>query len=74
MKNSSDPEEINKAVDELLQASHKIAEKMYKQQTAQQAGAGGAEAQATEEPSKKDEDKGDEGAMDADFEVVDDDK
>ncbi len=72
VKNSSDPEEINKAVDEMMQASHKMAEEMYKQQTAQQAGAG--EAQASEEPPKKDEDKGDEGAVDADFEVVDDDK
>ncbi len=70
VKNSSDPEEINKAVDEMMQASHKMAEQMYKQQ----AGAGGPQAQASEEPPKKDEGKGDEGAVDADFEVVDDDK
>ncbi len=74
VKNSSDPEEINKAVDEMMQASHKMAEEMYKQQTAQQAGAGEAQGQASEEPPKKDEDKGDDGAVDADFEVVDDDK
>ena len=71
VKNSSDPEEINKAVDEMMQASHKMAEEMYKQQTAEQAGAG--EAQASEEPPKKDDGKGDDGAVDADFEVVDDD-
>lgn len=74
VKNSSDPEEINKAVEEMMQASHKMAEEMYKQQTAQQAGAGEAQAQASEEPPKKDDGKGDEGAVDADFEVVDDDK
>jgi molecular chaperone DnaK len=74
VKNSSDPEEINKAVDEMMQASHKMAEEMYKQQTAQQAGAGEAQAETAEEPSKEDKGKGDEGAVDADFEVVDDDK
>ncbi|MEE8417784.1 MAG: molecular chaperone DnaK, partial [candidate division Zixibacteria bacterium] len=74
VKNSSDPEEINKAVDEMMQASHKMAEEMYKQQTAQQAGAGETQGQASEEPPKKDDGKGDDGAVDADFEVVDDDK
>ena len=74
VKNSSDPEEINKAVDEMMQASHKMAEQMYKQQADQQAGAGGPQAQTAEEPPKKDEGKGDDGAVDADFEVVDDDK
>jgi molecular chaperone DnaK len=74
VKNSSDPEEINKAVEEMMQASHKMAEEMYKQQTAQQAGGAEAQTQASEEPPKKDEGKGDDGAVDADFEVVDDDK
>ncbi len=65
--NSSDPKGIDKAVEDLMQASHKIAEEMYKQQTSQQAG---ASAGAQAEPSGE---KGDEGAVDADFEVVDED-
>ena len=69
VKNSSDPDEINRAVDEMMQASHKMAEEMYKQQGAQQ-GAG----EAGQAEPKTDKDKGDEGAVDADFEVVDDDK
>jgi molecular chaperone DnaK len=69
VKNSSDPDEINKAVDELMQASHKMAEEMYKQQGPQQAAGEAGQAEG-----KTDKDKGDEGAVDADFEVVDDDK
>jgi len=72
VQGSSNPDEINKAVDELMQASHKIAEHMYKQQTAQQAGGGGGQG-GTSQPPPKDE-KRDDGAVDADFEVVDDDK
>ena len=71
---------INEAKEELMQASHKLAEEMYKatqaQQQAQQGqpGTEGPQAaessagQAGEEPPK------DDGAVDADFEVVDDDK
>ncbi|RKX23979.1 MAG: molecular chaperone DnaK, partial [Candidatus Zixiibacteriota bacterium] len=71
---------INEAKEELMQASHKLAEEMYKatqaQQQAQrgQPGTEGPQAaesgagQADEEPPK------DDGAVDADFEVVDDDK
>ena len=71
---------INEAKEELMQASHKLAEEMYKatqaQQQAQQGqpGTEGPQAaesgagQADEEPPK------DDGAVDADFEVVDDDK
>jgi molecular chaperone DnaK len=69
VKNSSDPDEINRAVDEMMQASHKMAEEMYKQQGAQQAA--GDTGPAEEKGGK---DKGDDGAVDADFEVVDDDK
>jgi molecular chaperone DnaK len=65
-------EEINRSIDELMQASHKIAEQMYKQ-------APGAQQQTTsqgppkeEKKEEKKEDKGKEGAVDADFEVVDD--
>lgn len=69
VKNSSDPDEINRAVDELMQASHKMAEEMYKQQGAKQAAGDAGQAEG-----KTDQGKGDEGAVDADFEVVDDDK
>jgi len=77
---SESVETINKAKEELMQASHKIAEEMYKQAQAQQAagtegsaGAGaGPSAEQKAEP-KDDSDKGD-GAVDADFEIVDDDK
>ena len=68
---SSDPKEIDKAVEDLMKASHKIAEEMYKQQATQQAGAEGAQAGQSEAPP---EDKADDGAVDADFEVVDDDE
>jgi molecular chaperone DnaK len=75
---SSDlPETINSAKDELMQASHKLAEEIYKQAASQQAGAGqaspggGTEGGAQGEREAKP--KGD-GAVDADFEVVDDDK
>jgi molecular chaperone DnaK len=67
-------DDINKSVDELMQASHKIAEQMYKQT------AGAQQQAADQEPPKEgkkeekpeDKDKGKEGAVDADFEVVDD--
>lgn len=74
VQSSSNPDEINKAVDELMQASHKVAEHMYKQQTAQGAGPGTTETEeggAQEQPKDQ---KRDDGAVDADFEVVDDDK
>ena len=74
-KDSDDPAEIDKAVEELLSASHKMAEEMYKQQGAQQQTAGaGPEQTAGTDAGKDAEGKGDEGAVDADFEVVDDDK
>jgi len=57
-------EEINRSIDELMQASHRIAEQMYKQTTSQQP--------PGEEKKKREEDKGKEGAVDADYEVVDD--
>lgn len=71
LKTSSDPAEINKAIDELMQASHKMAEEMYKQQAAQTGQAG---PQVGQEPPKEQDQKRkpDDGAVDADFEVVDD--
>jgi molecular chaperone DnaK len=71
-KNLDDPAAIEKAVDELLTASHKMAEEMYKKQGAQQAGGPAPGQEASAEADKGG--KGDEGAVDADFEVVDDDK
>lgn len=69
---SESAEVINQAKEELMTASHKLAEEIYRQasaaQTAQGAGAGqAAGADGGGAP------KGD-GAVDADFEVVDDDK
>jgi len=69
-------DEINKSIDELMQASHKIAEQMYKQTQAQQQQAPPQEPPKEEKEEEKKEKKkggkGKEGAVDADFEVVDD--
>jgi molecular chaperone DnaK len=75
-------ENINKAKEELMQSSHKIAEELYRQSQAQQAagaaagGAAGPEGAGPQPGPEKGGDKPDEGdgAVDADFEVVDDDK
>jgi molecular chaperone DnaK len=74
---SDQPETINAAKEELMQASHKLAEEMYKQASAQQSGAGqGAPGGGGAEQAKSDSSTGQKGngAVDADFEVVDDDK
>jgi molecular chaperone DnaK len=66
-------EEINRSIDELMQASHKIAEQMYKQTAgAQQQTASQQEPPKEEKKEEKPGDKGKDGAVDADFEVVDD--
>jgi molecular chaperone DnaK len=65
-------DQINRSIDELMQASHKIAEEMYKQTAAQQQQATPQEPPKEEKKEDKKEDKGKEGAVDADFEVVDD--
>ncbi len=67
-------DQINKSIDELMQASHKIAEEMYKQTAAQQQQQAGAQEPPPKEEKKeeKKEGKEKEGAVDADFEVVDD--
>ncbi len=68
---------IKSAKDELMQSSHKLAEEMYKK--AQEAGgdatggAQGAPGADAQPEGEKSSDEGD-GAVDADFEVVDDDK
>jgi molecular chaperone DnaK len=68
--NSDNAETINKAKEELMQASHKLAEEMYKQAQTQQQASGGQQTsggpEAEPSPAK------DDGAVDADFEVVDD--
>jgi molecular chaperone DnaK len=64
-------DQINRSIDDLMQASHKIAEEMYKQASTQQQAASG-EPPREEKKEEKKEDKGKEGAVDADFEVVDD--
>ena len=71
---------INQKIDDLMQASHKLAEELYKQTATQQAGPETAGPQPGpppgEEPSSKgpaDKSTG-EGAVDADYEVVDEDK
>jgi molecular chaperone DnaK len=59
-------EEINKAVDNLTSASHKLAEAMYKASSATPPPAG--------EAPKADEPKKDENVVDAEFVDVDDKK
>jgi molecular chaperone DnaK len=71
-KNSSDAPEIDKAVDELMQASHKMAEEIYKQQTAGQAGGPGPQPGQPSPGTGEQKRKPDDGAVDADYEVVDD--
>ncbi len=68
-------EVINKAKEELMTASHKLAEEMYKQAQAEQTG-GEPESPTgeTDQAETADSGGGDSGAVDADFEVVDDDK
>ena len=69
-------EAINTAKEELMKASHKIAEEMYKKAQAEQAAAGGAQAGPDVKPGNQpqaDDATGD-NAVDADFEVVDEEK
>ena len=73
-------EAINTAKEELMKASHKIAEEMYKKAQAEQAQTGGAQAGPDTGAHHKSggqeqaSSSGDDDAVDADFEVVDDDK
>ena len=63
---------INQKIDDLMQASHKLAEELYKQSAEQSAqGQAQGEPQGEQTESAGAEKKGDE-AVDADFEVVDD--
>ena len=65
-----DPEAIKRSSDELMQASHKVAEAMYQQ--ASQAGAGSAQQQAGGAASGAA--GSDEEVVEAEFEEVDEDK
>ncbi len=68
---SEDVDKIKRGTEALMQASHKLAEEVYKkQQTAQgQQHAGSADAQQQDQPGKKDD-----GVVDAEFKVQDDKK
>ncbi len=75
VQSGSDAEAINAAIDELMQSSHKLAEEMYKQQGAQAGAEGTAGAQpgpGPEQATASGDGQKDDGAVDADFEVVDD--
>ncbi len=69
MPNDTIDKAIKKGTESLTQASHKLAEIMYAQATAGQAGpgAGAAGGEAEGAPGKK---KGDDDVVDADFEEV----
>jgi len=73
-ESSTDAAELDKAVEELFASSHKMAEELYKQQAAEQQAAGGGGDEQPGQEAPQSEDKGDEGAVDADFEVVDEEK
>jgi len=67
---SDNKDEIDRATEELLTASHKIAEEMYKKTTSQQYAGKPSEEQPEEKKEEKKEGK--DGAVDADYEVMDD--
>jgi molecular chaperone DnaK len=65
----SDVQKIKTTMENLVQASHKLAEAVYAQASAEAGGAPGGEAQASEEGAGPDEEE----VIDADYEVIDDD-
>jgi molecular chaperone DnaK len=66
---------INQKIDELMQASHKLAEELYKQTAQEQAGAQAEPgAQPGAEGPEPQAAEADGGAVDAEFEVVDEEK
>ena len=68
--NGDQIEQINKAIEVLTQASHKLAEEMYKQAAAQQQAqaGGGGEQKTADQPQEA---KEGEGAVEAEYEEVD---
>ncbi len=83
LKDSNSPDEVRKAIDELTQASHKLAEAMYETTAKQQQAGGGPEpgTQPGTQPGagpgggakggKKGQNEGGEEVIDADFDVKD---
>jgi molecular chaperone DnaK len=71
-----DPEEIKRLSEELTQASHKLAEAMYQQASAEAGPQPGAEGAGPENPENPGQPAGapDDDVVDADFEEVKDDK
>jgi molecular chaperone DnaK len=67
---SNDPARIRTAMDELTQASHKMAEVMYQQQAQQQAGGPQAEPDAGAAGPQPGSEKKDDDVVDAEFEDV----
>jgi molecular chaperone DnaK len=70
--NGNDPEALKRATEDLQTRFQAISAELYKQAAASQAGAAGATG--TEGGAQAGAKKGDENVVDADFEVVDDDK
>ncbi|NLI16818.1 MAG: molecular chaperone DnaK [candidate division Zixibacteria bacterium] len=68
-----DLERINKSAEEVINSSHKLAEELYKKTATESSGSAGAGQEPGPEQPKagRGKDKGD-GAVDADFEVMDD--
>ncbi|MGA1864804.1 MAG: molecular chaperone DnaK, partial [bacterium] len=73
---STDADAIKKGIDELTKASHKLAEQMYSQASSQQTPHGQGTQEAGPESAGSGPQAGPEGenVVDADFEVVDEDK
>ncbi|MGA1841229.1 MAG: molecular chaperone DnaK [bacterium] len=73
---STDADTIKKGIDELTKASHKLAEQMYAQASSQQTSQGQGAQEAGAESAGSGPQAGPEGenVVDADFEVVDEDK
>ncbi len=68
-------EEINAAKEELTTAAHKLVEEMYKSATAEQSAEGAAGSEAASDTAAESKDaEGDDSTVDADFEVVDEEK
>jgi molecular chaperone DnaK len=76
---ASDIEGIKAGIESLSKASHKLSEIMYKEAQAQQGAADGAQQQPGGDPNASSSDNGsdkkkDDNVVDAEYEVVDDDK
>ncbi|MCJ7496691.1 MAG: molecular chaperone DnaK [candidate division Zixibacteria bacterium] len=71
---SDNKDEIDRATEELLTASHKIAEEMYKKTTSQQQTdrPSGESAEEKKSGNGSEKKEGKDGAVDADYEVMDD--